>query len=775
MAATSIFFNGRLISVPGSYSEVDASGLEQIGLGATGIVAMLGEAEGGLPYTGIESVDDFPRFNNPTQARAEYRSGDLREAAGMLFEPSSDAEIAGGAVQVVGMKVNPATQSAASFANVQGNAMDVTSIDYGAFTNQIKVSIGTGTSKGKLISIIFEDVTESGDDIGGDTIFTLQYAKPTSGNGWANMFGQVVAGGNLECNGDRSALGLDGDVVNPLAAPGAIQITGSQVADVGNIVTVYGLDGSGDPVSQTLILDGTTPVLGTVVFGASSVWGVKVVGTTTGTVTVQPSGGGLAILVTSLGTDQVKGMVLGEGMFVSNSVVTVVADAAATTDVVIVGKNAAGAAQLEKITLNGTTPVAGVGLFSEITGIVLGDVAAARTVTTSAEAAKSLAATQNNITKASDYFNAKQVIEAGPVTKGFIFAIVSSRTSFLMADLDIMPAAVSIEDPANPAFLADLFLLVEWVNGNSQLISAAIASGASGGAPTNTSSPVFLSNGGEGATAYDDWVSAIDLLKQIRVNTIVALTGDPAVHAAIEAHCALMGGIGRSERDAKLGALNGALTGVPTKAEYKAQIVDLNSRHTQLCGQATERYNSAGEREEFLPPFAACVAAGMQAGSPVGTALTYKYANVLGFRQDSSWNPVDDAEEMIQAGALILENVDGIGRRWVRGVTTHLSSANLAFTEASVNEAVNYSAFNFRTNMEIVVGKAGFTGTINGAKGFAITTLGLLVDSRVLTAWQGLTFDLSVDVLTIALQMAPVIPINFVKTTLHLITIRQSA
>ena len=37
MAANSIYFNGRTISVPGSYSEVDASGLESVGLG-TGLI-----------------------------------------------------------------------------------------------------------------------------------------------------------------------------------------------------------------------------------------------------------------------------------------------------------------------------------------------------------------------------------------------------------------------------------------------------------------------------------------------------------------------------------------------------------------------------------------------------------------------------------------------------------------------------------------------------------------------------------------------------------------
>jgi hypothetical protein len=130
---------------------------------------------------------------------------------------------------------------------------------------------------------------------------------------------------------------------------------------------------------------------------------------------------------------------------------------------------------------------------------------------------------------------------------------------------------------------------------------------------------------------------------------------------------------------------------------------------------------------------------------------------------------------MVQAGLLFLEQVEGVGRRWVRNVTTHLSTDNIAFVEGSVNEAVNFAAFNFRTNMEFAVGKKGFSGTVNGAKGVAINTLGLLVDAGVLVTWRSLSIELVVDVLEVSVEIAPVIPINFVKNTLHLVTVRQAA
>jgi hypothetical protein len=259
------------------------------------------------------------------------------------------------------------------------------------------------------------------------------------------------------------------------------------------------------------------------------------------------------------------------------------------------------------------------------------------------------------------------------------------------------------------------------------------------------------------------------------VNTIVVLTPDPAVHAALDAHCAYMCGIGRAERDGVVGIMNTAMTDVATKTEAKAQIVALNTRHLRAVAQAIERYDTAGERVEFTPPFHAAVIAGMQAGASIGTPLTHKYVNVLSFRQDSTWNPTDDGEEMIMAGLCFLETVEGTGQRIVRNVTTHLSSDNIAFVEASVNQAVNYAVFNFRTNMEFLVGRKGFAGTVNAGRGVALNTLGLLVDGEILTTYRSLALELVVDTMEVSVEMAPVIPINFVKSTIHLVTVRQSA
>lgn len=765
--ATSIFFNGRVIHVPGAYSENDASGLESVGLGASGIVAVLGTAEGGIPAASIASVDDIIRCNTPEKVRRYFRSGDLREVGDFLFAPSKDPDIPGGAQEVVAMKINPATQSSATFANAQGDALELTSVDYGAFTGQINVQILDTDPSGDARQVVvqFEDVTESTDSVGGDDIFTLSYRGPATG--WETMTGAVDASGNITCAGTRADAGLDGAMGTQLAVPGAIQVV-SGAADTGT-VELWGLDSSSAAVKETLTLNGVTPVLGSQVF--SLVLAARATGAA-GTITVAPSGGGTTVV--SIAPAATPGLALGQAMYVASLELTVAADGATTKKVLVEGKGLTGATQREVLTLAGATPVTGAAKWSEITALCLGDVEAARTLTFSATAAKSTGSVQTTVAKMRDYFNARQVV-ISTVTYGFICTLVTGQTAFAVTDLDVSVSPVSVLYPLATGFKADLWAMITWINNNSQYVTAAKASGATGGFPDNTSNAVFLSGGAEGAASSTDWQTGLNWLKRIRVNSVVVLTADPAVHAMVDAHCAYMCGYGRSERDGFVGILNAGLTGLATKTETKAQIVNLNSRHIRVCAQNVQRYNTAGELETFDPMFAAALAAGQQAGARVGTPLTSKFVNALGFNQHSSWNPTDDADEMVQAGLLFLDTVESVGRKWVRNVTTHLSSNNLAYIEGSVNQAANYAAYEFRTAMEAAVGKAGFAGTVNAANDLARAKLALLVDEGPLVTWRSLALELVSDVMDVSVEMAPVTPVNFVKITNHLVTIAQSA
>lgn len=775
MAASTIFFNGRLISVPGSYSEVDPSGLETIGLGATGIVALLGTAIGGKPYSAVDAGDvkgNLQVATRPSQPRSWFRSGDLKEGADMLFAPGADADVPAGAQEVVFVKVNPATKSQATFDNADGAALIIDSADYGNFTTQINVQIAAGTAQGKLLTITFEGTEETFDDVGGDVIFTLQYAASTPAEGFTTVTAQIDAA-RLKALFTRDQIGLDSEVSNQVVATQAIELVSSSASDVAVQVRLYGTDTSDNAQVATVTLTGTTVVTTTETW--NSFHGAEVIsGTLVGTLTIQNvSAASTIATIAPAGTEAAIEYTIDHP--VAGTALTVVADGASTARVTLIGLSAAGVVQTEELQLNGTTAVAGAALWARLDALALGELAAGVTLTVSGTSVDAVFSSLPTIQKLADKFNG---------LPGYTFAIptITNASAFPSTDLD-WAAATDIRASAILSAGADLARIVAKLNSESQLVVASKGAVASG-APDNTTSAVFLTGGHEGsavagqegvATAStSDWQAAIDLLTKVRVNSVVGITGDPAIHAQLKTHCEYMGGIGRSERDMVVGALNTTLDNVPSKTELKAQVVDLNTRHARVVGQAIERYNTEGDRAEFLPTFTACVIAGMQAGSPVGTSLTHKFANVLKLRQSSTWNPTDDAEELIQAGVCMLETIDGIGRRVVRNVTTHLTSSNIAFTEGSVNEAVNFSVFNFRETMDTFVGKSGFAGTVNAAKGVAVNILGLLINVSII-AWRSLDIALVLDVLEVAVEIAPVLPINFVQSIIHLVAIPQSA
>lgn len=841
---SSLFFNGRVISVPGAYSTVDASGLETAGLGASGIVAVLGTAEGGVPVTAMVEPGDIPRFDSAEKMAAVYRKGQLREVGNFLFAPMKDPDILAGAQQVLAMKTNPATQSTASLVASGLPQIDLTSVDYGAHTAGINVEVQDGSSQGKMLTIRLEEVVETVDNLGGDALGTLQYDGGTYGYDTALV--SVNDAGDITVSATRIAPGASADVSNPvtnatveiigsnqtgtvssLSAPsgagvqtasglsgitaahvgrsftisssgsagnngtfviltqsGGTSVTYSNpagvaegsvatwtVSDAGIKATLYGLSGA-LPVKEVVVHAGTTVAPGAITWDAGGLLGVILDKTpVAGSVIVRIVSAGATVFTIPVGSIS-KGCTPCQYAYVNNTTVSTVLSAAGAHTVLLFGSDNAGVPVKEKFTTNGTTPVVSVGKYAQIEAIVVGTFTG-KTLTLTAEAAKTLATVQTTISKVADYFATKQKIISSTVTKGFKFAITTGQLKYPVSSFDVK-SGVSVAYPATASLTGDLAAIVSWINQNSQLVTAK-ASVGSLTVPDNTTAPVFLSGGIEGIATFVHYQTALNLLKKVRVNTIVDLSGDPAVAAALDAHCAYMGGIGRSERDGTVGILSDDGLNVPTKTKVKAAIVDLNTRHLRAFAQAVTRYNTEGEAQEFLPPFLGAIAAGAQAGSPVGTSLTFKYANLLAFRQHSSWNPTDDAEEMIQSGLCFLETKEGVGRRFVRNITTHLSTNNIAFTEASVNNAVNFAAFNFRTAMEFAVGKRGFAGTLSAAKGMAVNTLGLLVDNDVITSYDKLKLNLVVDVMEVSVEMAPIIPVNFVPITIHLTTIAQAA
>ncbi|MCH9837361.1 hypothetical protein K0U83_16985 [bacterium] len=756
--ATAIYFNGRRINIPQAATKIDASALASVSPSAVGIVALVGTAEGGKPLTVDETFSDH---SNPASVIDTYRSGDLRTAGQLAFNPSADDAVPGGAQKVVAVKVNPATQSTATLPDAAGvDSVDLTSSDYGQFTEQINISVAAGTTAGKKLSIVFEDTTEVIDNVGGTSIFTALYTPGAAG--YSACTGEISSTAFTAAAVKGPDAGLTTQRSADIPAPGVFNVASSNAGDTTQAVTLFGLNAANLAISETVLLNGTTAVQGTTSF--YKVLGASLSAAAAGTVTISDFPVTTTLFALAPAT-VIRGLLLTTNTPVEG-VCTVAIDVDTAVDVVVRGLSSAGADIAERfdMTAGATTPVVGTVQFSKITQIELGDVAAARSIVINCNAARTLHSVFPTVQKVVDRLNSADGFTAA--------ATVSNPTTFLMTDADYAPSLTLIGSAAG--FFADLFAVVTAINGSSNLMTA--ARNASGVAvPANTVGPVFLSGGVEGTPTITEWTAAINLLKKRRVNIIVPLSRDPAVHSVLLSHLVYRAGAGRSEANGYVGIGTAGGAG-ETLANIKTQIQALSTRHISAISQEFQRNDFDTGLATFYPPYMlAAEAAGMQAGSAIGEPLTRKRPIALDLRNDASWSVEDDASELIDAGAMIAEKVDGLGIRWVRSITTHLADDNVVFTEMSANEAANFCVFELRNALETKVGQRGLAGSAAALKGLANAVLSRLVDDEIIVAYRSLQVDQVGDVFPVSVEVAPVLPINFIPITVHLVAVKIAA
>jgi hypothetical protein len=149
--------------IPGAYSRIDSvKGAAGLASANNGVV--MGKSTGGQPTTLLQ-------FNSIAEAVATLKGGDLMEAVRLAFNPGGGLS----PQRVFAIRVNDATQASTSFVDGSSNDMiDITSLDYGLYTNQIKVTLAAGTNSGKKITIEYQsDPAEVFDDVERPS-FTIQ-------------------------------------------------------------------------------------------------------------------------------------------------------------------------------------------------------------------------------------------------------------------------------------------------------------------------------------------------------------------------------------------------------------------------------------------------------------------------------------------------------------------------------------------------------------------------------------------------------------------------
>lgn len=238
-----ITFNGVTLYHPGALSKVDAANMAQVGQGVSGVVGIVGEADGGQPNT--SSSPKVYEFTDPDAAVSVFKSGELAEAMSFLFNPANDVRIPGGAQKVLAVKTNQSTQSTKTFASQNlstlSNALTVTSVDYGEHTDQISVEIKENALDNTRVDLVINDkstgMKETITKAAGSPLLNIQYRGPNSPS--------VVAIGTLGTNSSDEATLLAATNTTNVVTGSFIKLTsGDYAGQIRRIVSISGTEGS---------------------------------------------------------------------------------------------------------------------------------------------------------------------------------------------------------------------------------------------------------------------------------------------------------------------------------------------------------------------------------------------------------------------------------------------------------------------------------------------------------------------------------------------------
>lgn len=155
-----VYFNGKLITLPGAYSSVESTmTATRTGAGAK-VVALLGECTGGEPGA-------LQLFSEPNVAKKVLKSGDLLKAAQKAWNPVSatkDGVALGGAYTIACIRTNQATKGVSKIEVPSSTPASVSelapTVDAASVGNATLSGTYTGTEDKEIEVVITRDSTD---------------------------------------------------------------------------------------------------------------------------------------------------------------------------------------------------------------------------------------------------------------------------------------------------------------------------------------------------------------------------------------------------------------------------------------------------------------------------------------------------------------------------------------------------------------------------------------------------------------------------------------
>lgn len=174
--AIKINFNGMSTGKPGAYSRTLVNLTGGFPIAPTGVVAIIGEAEGGEPGSSA-GVQTYTSEDIASLA-ATYKSGPIVDAARMLIAPARDARVPNGASMIRVYKTNASLKASLNLPNAApATLFQLSSRNYGSDENLINVTVvaGTVSASARIITVNKGDLTEVLSENPRDAQISIQY------------------------------------------------------------------------------------------------------------------------------------------------------------------------------------------------------------------------------------------------------------------------------------------------------------------------------------------------------------------------------------------------------------------------------------------------------------------------------------------------------------------------------------------------------------------------------------------------------------------------
>jgi hypothetical protein len=364
------------------------------------------------------------------------------------------------------------------------------------------------------------------------------------------------------------------------------------------------------------------------------------------------------------------------------------------------------------------------------------------------------------------YQTIQQVVDRINATAGFVATVTDGNGSApALNGLD----SVSLQDVKTASYQATAHLqaAVDWFNGAGEGYVNAVRTAGAGAVPAVLPF-TYLAGGADGTVTNTEWSNAFTALQTVDTQWVVPLSSSPSIAAMADAHCAYMSNVARKERRAICGTALGT-SDIQAIAAAKA----INSDRTSLVHLGIWDYDVTGALVLYAPYITAAMVAGAFSGINPGTPLTNKSLKVRGVERKLR-NPTD-TDALINGGVLCLQSTS-TGYRVVKSISTWLTNKNFNRVEQSVGTALDFVCRTVRDAVADLKGAKASPATLGLAGAKVETALrglatpepngpGVIVGDANSPAYKNITVSLQGDVLAIAFQCSPVIPVNFIPVT----------